>query len=356
MKSDSTAIRVGLIGYGFSGKTFHAPLIRATPGLELTVVASRDPDKVQADIHDLTVISDPMQVARSDMVDLLVVATPNDSHAPIARAALEAGKHVVIDKPFTLDLASARELIALADSRGVLLSVFHNRRWDSDFLSIKKVINDGLIGTVTHFESHIDRFRPEVRVRWREQGGPGSGLWFDIGPHLVDQALQLFGLPRRVQGNLARQRLGAVSDDWAHAVLDYEERRVILHAGLLTAGGSYRFVAHGEGGSVVKQQADRQEDQLRGGMKPGDPGWGNDPDPVILFDGSGASRMLPSVAGDQRHYYKGVVDALKGIGRTHVTSLQALGVMAVMEAVIESARMHAAVELALEPEERAIWI
>jgi len=356
MADPPNIVRIGLCGYGLAGRTFHAPLIEAVPGLELVAIASSDAVKVRADFPDVEVDSDPLAIATSGRVDLVVIATPNDSHASIARSALAAGKHVVVEKPFTVNLAEARELIALSQRHGVLLSAFHNRRWDSDFLTIRRAIAEGLVGNVTHFESHFDRFRPQVWGRWREQPRPGSGAWFDIGPHLVDQALQLFGLPDRVQGNFARQRLGAVTDDWAHVVLDYQERRVILHTGSLTAGGTARFTVHGTGGSLAKQLADRQEHQLRSGMRPGDPGWGDDPDPLVVFDGSGASRTLPAVAGDQRLYYRGIVDALNGAMGTVVTPLQALAVMAVIEAAAESARTHVSVELSLTPEERSATI
>ncbi|VTN08481.1 Uncharacterized oxidoreductase ydgJ [Raoultella terrigena] len=210
---------------GFVGKTFHAPLIRSIDGLKLAVVSSRDEEKVKArhsrcDRHRLTRRGDPASGYRS-RGDCL----PNATHAPLAKLALNAGKHVVVDKPFTLDMQEARELIALAQEKQLLLSVFHNRRWDSDFLGIKQVIEQGLIGNVKHFESHFDRFRPEVRVRWREQNVPGSGLWFDLGPHLIDQALQLFGLPQSVQGNIATLRQGAEINDWAHVVLNTPSTR-----------------------------------------------------------------------------------------------------------------------------------
>jgi predicted dehydrogenase len=348
-----TLIRVGLCGYGLSGKTFHGPLIKAVPGLDLVAVASSDAGKVHADFPGITVDRDPTVIATSSQVDLVVIATPNESHAPIARSALAAGKHVVIDKPFTIDLAQARELIALSERQRALLSVFHNRRWDSDFLTVRKAITDRVIGDVTHFESHFDRFRPDVLGRWREQARPGSGLWFDVGPHLVDQALQLFGLPDRVHGNLAQQRKGAGIDDWAHVVLDYQDRRVILHTGSLTAGGVMRFTIHGTEGSLVKAFADRQEQQLRNGTTPGEPGWGEDPDPLVVFDKTGVPRNLPAVAGDQRLYYEGIVDALRGKAGTAVTSHQALAVMAVLEAAAESSRRHTAVELPLTAEERA---
>lgn len=351
----SATVRVGLIGYGFSGKTFHAPLITAVSGLALRAVASSNAAKVHADMPGMTVYGDPLALAAAPDIDLIVIATPNPSHAPIARAALAAGKHVVIDKPFTLNLAEARDLLALAASRALTLSVFHNRRWDSDFLSVRRAIGDGLIGTVSHFESHFDRFRPVVRDRWRESGGPGSGIWFDLGPHLIDQALQLFGLPDRVHANLARQRTGALTDDWAHVVLDYGERRAVLHAGMLVAGGTSRFIVHGDAGSLVKRQADRQEQQLLTGMHPGDAGWGDDPDALLVYDPAGQERIIPATRGDQRQFYVGIVDVLNQSASNTVTPLQALAVMAIVEAAVDSDRMRASVELPLTPEERASW-
>lgn len=348
-------IRVALIGYGYSGKTFHAPLLAAEPGLTLGLVASRHEAKVRADLPDVAVLSDPMEAATSDAVDLVVIASPNDTHAPLARAALEAGKHVVVDKPFTVHLAEARSLAALAAERGRVLSVFHNRRWDSDFLTVERAIADGAIGAVTHFESHFDRFRPAVRDRWRERDGPGGGLWFDLGPHLVDQALLLFGPPDRVQANLFGQRMGATTDDWAHVVLDYPRRRVVLHASMLVAGGSPRFVVHGEGGSLVKARPDPQEGQLLAGMRPGAAGWGEDPDDLIVHGPDAVPQARAAVAGDQRRYYAGVVAAVSGSGGGGVSPAQAVAVMAVIEAAAESSRRRVALEPALSDAERAAW-
>jgi predicted dehydrogenase len=354
-------ITVALIGYGFAGKTFHAPLIATTLGLKLAVVASRDEGKVHADFPDARVIGDPLQAITDPGIDLVVIASPNDSHAPLARAALEAGKHVVVDKPFTLALDEARALVALARERGRKLSVFQNRRWDSDFLAVKQAIDDGLIGEVVHLETHFDRFRPEVRDRWREHDVPGGGIWFDLGPHLIDQTLQLLGLPRRVNADFATQRDGGRTLDWAHVVLDYggldySERRAILHAGMLVAGGSARFTVHGTRGSLVKRDLDPQESQLLRGMRPGDLGWGEDDDPLLLFDGSGdAPKQLLAPSGDQRRYYEGVRDAILNDTDVPVTPAQALATMAVLEAALRSARDGAAVDLPLTETERADW-
>jgi predicted dehydrogenase len=352
--AQGSAVRTALIGYGFSGRTFHAPLIRSIAGLDLALVASSDAAKVQADLPGVSVVADPLQAVTDPAIELVVIAAPNSRHAPLARAALAAGKHVVVDKPFTLDLDEARDLIALADEQGRLLSVFHNRRWDSDYLGVKQLIEAGTLGQVVHFESHFDRFRPEVRDRWREQALPGSGVWFDLGPHLVDQALQLFGLPESLQANLAVQRGGGQVDDWAHVVLNYDARRVVLHAGMVVAGGTARFTVHGTEASVVKARADRQEQQLLAGIAPGAPGWGEDGDDLRLYQGDEV-RSLPTPAGDQRNYYRAIHQALRGGGANPVPPIQALAVMAVIEAAAQAAAGGARTTLPLTEAERAAW-
>lgn len=352
---ENPSLRVALVGYGYAGKTFHAPLIRSVPGLELATVASRDARKVHADLPDVSVVADVSAALADPSIDIVVIASPNDTHAPLARAAMEAGKHVVVDKPFALDVTQARALADVAARTQRVLSVFQNRRWDSDFLGMRKVIADGLIGDVRHFESHIDRFRPQVRTRWREQQGPGSGVWYDLGPHLIDQALLLFGVPDRVFASLAVQRDHGEVEDWAHAVLEYGARRVILHASMLVAGGVSRFIAHGTRGSVLKPLPDRQEAQLLAGMQPGTLAWGEDPNDMLLHDGQGQDTHLPTPPGDQRRYYMALRDAVLGRGANPVSPQQAITVMAVLETAIASAAEGRAVTLALSDDERAAW-
>ncbi|MBT0723280.1 oxidoreductase [Rosenbergiella sp. S61] len=346
-------IKVALIGYGFVGKTFHGPLISAIEGLELIVVASSDSEKVHKDYPDVEVIASAEAAITHPHVDLVVIASPNQTHASLAKLALLANKHVVVDKPFTLDLPEARELIQLATQQQRLLSVFHNRRWDSDFLAIKTYIQAGKIGNIAHFESHMDRFRPQVRDRWREQAQPGSGLWFDIGPHLVDQTLQLFGLPDSVEGNICLLREGAQIDDWAHVVLNYPKHRVILHCSMLAAGGSLRFVAHGTEGSLVKTCIDQQESQLAAGILPGSETWGQDNDEVIYYCPEGKSHLLPTPAGDQRLYYQGIANALRQGDNNPVPAVEALAVMAVIEAAVSASQSGTRQGLALTEQEIA---
>jgi predicted dehydrogenase len=347
-------LRVSLIGFGFVGRTFHAPLIQSVPGLELVLVGSRHPDVVRASLPRAQALDNPEEAATHPDADLVVIATPNETHVPLATAALNAGKHVVVDKPFTITLAEARGLRDLSRSRGRLLSVFQNRRWDSEFLAARQIIEDGQIGEVRHFESHFDRFRPEVKDRWREAAGPGAGLWYDLGPHLADQALQLFGLPNSLGAKLVRQRRRARTDDWFHTILDYGELQVILHGSALVAGGIPRMAIHGTRGSWLKYGLDAQEDQLVRGMIPGQAGWGEDPNPGILYDGSGNEPLkVPVPNGDQRRYYQEIRDALLGRAQNPVPPPQAIAVMAVLEAAIESSREGKAVTIPLTAEEKA---
>ena len=346
-------LRVALIGYGFAGRTFHAPIIRATPGLALTAVVSRQADMVHAEIPEARIVPTADEALDHADIDIAVVATPNDTHAALAAAALQKGKHVVVDKPFTLTLAEARDLAALAAKTGLTLSAFQNRRWDGDFLAVKAIVSAKELGDVVHFESHFDRYRPEVRARWRERAGPGSGVWFDLGAHLADQALQLFGLPRSISASLAEQRQGAQTDDWAHAVLDYGRLRVVLHASMLVAGGSPRIVVHGTSGSWIKYGLDVQEQQLLAGMRPGDPGWGVDREPGHFYGGAGGTKTdRPVPPGDYRQYYIALCDAIGGGGANPVTPIQAVAVMATLEAARVSSQSGRTMMLPLTDAER----
>lgn len=323
-------LKVGIVGYGYATATFHAPLIRSVPGLELVALASSDAAKVRVALPQVEVCDTPEALFARPDIDLVVIPTPNATHYPLALAALAAGKHVVVDKPFTIDVAEAADLIARAGDAGRLLSVFHNRRWDADFLTVQQLLAAGTLGRVTQLESHFDRYRPQVQTRWRESGAPGGGLWYDLGPHLLDQALQLFGAPQTITLDLMRQRDGAATDDWFHAVLRYEHLRVILHASALTAQPGPRFVLHGTAGSYVKLGLDAQEDMLKTGVLPGGAQWGIDPQPGTLTT-SGADGLEvhghAGVDGDYRRYYAGVRDAILGAGANPVPAEEALLVM-----------------------------
>jgi predicted dehydrogenase len=351
-----SAIRVGLVGFGFVSKTFHAPLLLETDGYEITAVSSSRPDDVLVILPNVDVVADPTELATHPDIDLVVVASPNETHAPLAEAAMRAGRNVVVDKPFTITVAEARHLAAVAKEKKVLLSVFQNRRWDSDFLTVQNAIRDDLVGRVMLFESRIDRYRPEVRDRWRERPGPGAGLLSDLGPHLIDQALVLFGIPDSVQATLAKQRRGGKTDDFFQLVLRYGEMVATLGAGSLVSGGSARFAVHGDRASIVKQKPDIQEDQLRAGMLPGSPGWGMDPDDAVLYNGAtGDSRALKAERGDQRGYYVALREALLGRAPNPVPPEQGAKVMAIIEGALRAAEDGCRVTPDVTREERAAW-
>jgi scyllo-inositol 2-dehydrogenase (NADP+) len=337
-------LNIGLIGYGFAGATFHAPLIGAVPGLALAHVASSRPDVVHAALPKARVHADPQALIDTPDVDVVVIATPNESHHPLARRALLAGKHVVVDKPFTLTVAEAEDLAQLARARGRLLSVFHNRRWDNDFLTVRQQIESGVLGEINTFISTLDRYRPAVRVRWREDGAvPGAGTLFDLGPHLIDQALLLFGMPRRVLADLGAQRTGASATDYFHLVLGYDGGlRVILHAGSVVRLPGPRFAVHGRLGSLVKHGFDPQEDALRAGRTPGDGDWGLDAESayaelVLDRDGAPVSTRAPTLAGAHHAYYRGLREAIVHGAPSPVTAEDGVAVMRVIEAAQRSA-------------------
>jgi len=350
-----SAIRVALLGYGYAGKTFHAPLIKAVPGMELALVCSSDQGKVHADLPEVTVDGDAEQAATHPEIDLVVIATPNETHAPLAEAALQAGKHVVVDKPFTLTVEEAQQLAALAQQKGQLLSVFHNRRWDSDFLAAKAVKESGALGEIVYWESCMDRFRPQVRDRWRERPGPGAGLWYDLGPHLVDQSVQLFGMPQSVSASFAKQRAGSQTEDWVHVLLHYGQAEVVLHASLLAAGQTPRFVMHGTEASWIKYGTDVQEAQLKQGVRTGSKAWGQDPEPGMLYRVDGTLVRLSVPLGNYTEYYKGIRNAIQDNQPNPVTPREAVAVMRILETARQSASGGCALPLAASSQEPSAW-
>ncbi len=333
-------IRTGLIGYGTAGAVFHAPLIAAASGLRLTAIASRRAEEIARDFPEAKAYENPQSLIDDPDIELVVIATPNETHAALARAALEAGKHVVVDKPFTLDAGEAEALIALADAAGRKLSVFQNRRWDSNFLTVRRLVDDGRLGEIAYYEAHFDRFRPEIKQGWRETEAPGAGLLYDLGAHLIDQALVLFGLPQAVTADVTRQRAAARADDYFHVVLDYGRRRAVLHASVLVRDPGPRYLVHGDGGSFVKYGIDSQEAALREGRRPGGEGWGED-DPALFgrfTDADGTVATIDSLPGRYTAYYDGIAASIRDDAPLPVEAREARDVIRIIEAAQISAR------------------
>jgi scyllo-inositol 2-dehydrogenase (NADP+) len=312
-------IRVGLIGRGLGGRVFHEPLIRAVPRLELVQVAGA---------------AEASSLAISEAVDLIVISTPNRTHFPLAKAALEAGKHLVVDKPFTVSLDEADALIALAAERGRVLTVFHNRRWDGDFLTVRKLLPR--LGQVSLFEAHWDRFRPALRGGWKEDPDEGAGLLTDLGPHLIDQALQLFGLPQSVSADIGAQRPGSQVDDYFELTLRYGAMRTILSASTLVAEPRPRFALHGTGGSFVKFGLDPQEAELKTGTAPREAGVDRRDGVLTLPDGT--RETVATERGRYFDFYEAVADAVIDGTRPPVDPADAREGLRVIAAARRSAR------------------
>eukprot|EP01053_Blabericola_migrator_P001830 Blabericola_migrator_1__1829@NODE_1499_length_4405_cov_78_417012_g480_i1_p2_GENE_NODE_1499_length_4405_cov_78_417012_g480_i1NODE_1499_length_4405_cov_78_417012_g480_i1_p2_ORF_typecomplete_len371_score75_62GFO_IDH_MocA/PF01408_22/3_4e21GFO_IDH_MocA_C/PF02894_17/1_2e10NAD_binding_3/PF03447_16/0_075_NODE_1499_length_4405_cov_78_417012_g480_i131324244 len=313
MSAPESPLRVGLIGYGFVGKTFHVPYLQALPSsYKLTVVGT---SKSIEDIGDVQLEPDYEKVCLHPDVDLVVIGSPNSTHFTLTQKALKAQKHVLCDKPFVVEMDEARILINLAKAESRLLCIFQNRRWDSCFLALYDTVRSGVLGEPLVFFYNWDRLRLEPRDRWREHALPGSGIWYDLGPHMLDHVMCLFGLPHAIYADLAIQREGACIDDFCHAILEYEGKslRVILNMSM-TVSGSTRYTLHGTKGVFVKRQLDVQEDQLKEGLDPTDESFGVDPDPmeIRLHEGERKSTNVPK--GQQTKIYEEVADAIKGGG------------------------------------------
>jgi predicted dehydrogenase len=324
-------INVGLVGFGLSGKVFHAPYIRAVHGLNLVAIARRsvaaDPEYPGVDFVGSV---DDLLIRK---IDLVVVATPNSSHYSIAKQCLLAGKHVVIDKPFTSTLTEAVDLVQTAAEQKRLLTVFQNRRWDGDFLTVQKLLRENALGRLIMYESHFDRFRPELRDgNWKEEAMDGIGLLFDLGPHLIDQALVLFGVPDAVQADLRKEREGSTVVDAFDITLFYPRKRALLRATTIAAAVGARFSVHGTEGSFVKYGLDPQEDALKSGGKIGDAKTHNDAEEKygVLTTRDG-KRSIATSPGDYRKFYENVRDAIEGRAELAVTPEQALNVMRVID-------------------------
>jgi scyllo-inositol 2-dehydrogenase (NADP+) len=332
-------LNVGLVGFGFAGKTFHAPVIRAVQGLRLAAIVQRSgspPDSRYPDVEFVQSVEDLLTRA----IDLVVIATPNPSHHPIAKQCLLAGRHVVIDKPFTTAVAEAAELVRLAHDKRRVLSAYQNRRYVGDFVTLQKLLSDGVLGRVSIFESHFDRFRPELRpAAWREQPQPGSGIWFDLGSHLLDQALVLFGPPAAISADVRIEREGAATDDAFDVTLHYPRMRALLRASMLAASPGPTFAVHGTRGSFVKYGLDPQEEALKSGRTPDEPNWDAEPpDRHGKLTTPEGTRTIPTIPSSFTHYYENVRDAIQGTAPPAVTTEQMLDVMRGLELALASSR------------------
>jgi predicted dehydrogenase len=333
-------INVGLIGAGSVARVFHIPVIQSVPNLRLKTVVDRHGDKSYA--PGVAVVSDAATLLQDDEIDLVVIATPNTSHFDLTRQSILANKHVVVEKPFTTTSEQARQLIELAHKHNRILSVHQNRRWDGDFLTIRKLLDGKPLGRLVEYESHFDRFRNALRPgAWREAAGEGTGILFDLGSHLIDQAQVLFGLPRMITADIRIQRDDGKADDNFEVILHYDRLKVTLKAGVLVREPGPRFILHGTEGSFVKYGLDPQEEALKQGLTPAEPNWGQEPKNLwgklnTQISGLHMEGQIETVAGCYQAFYQNMGGAITGQEELAVKPEEAMNTIRIIELAFQS--------------------
>ncbi|MBE1492285.1 putative dehydrogenase [Plantactinospora soyae] len=351
--ASSAELRVGILGYGIGGQRFHAPLVDATSGLSVALIVTGNPERAEqarAGYPQAEVVPTADELFdRVDSLDLVVVSTPNRTHVPLALRAIEAGTPVVVDKPFAPTAAEAEQVVRAAEQAGVGLTVFQNRRLDSDFLTLRKVLSSGRLGSVFRFESRYDRWVPKPKENWREFGDPAEagGLLYDLGAHIVDQALQLFGPVTEVYAELDRRRAGVAVDDDSFVALRHSSGvRSHLWASALAGTRNPRFRVLGDRATFTKYGLDVQEPQVISGMRPGDPGWGVEPESDAgLLGVNDEVERIPTERGRYEQFYAEVRDALRGEGAFPVDPASAVQTLRIIEAARTAAAERRVVTL-----------
>jgi scyllo-inositol 2-dehydrogenase (NADP+) len=335
-------ISVGIIGFGMAGQVFHAPIIESVPAFVWTHVYTQNESNrsILATQYPYVQCLDQVEgLIQHPDIDLIVIATSNDVHAQLAKKALDAGKHVIVEKPFTITTEEADQLIRLAEVKNLLLTVHHNARWNNDFLTIKKILRDDTLGKLITFEARYDRYRPDGKPNaWREKALAGSGILYDLGAHLIDQALQLFGWPQSVFASLAIQRETAYATDDFHVILQYDVLKVILRGNMLTVESPFRYHISGTKGTFTKSGIDPQEEQLKHGVKPHlNAQWGVEPasqqGKLLIRDpeGNQSVQSIISEPGNYPAFYMGVAEAINHLKAPPVTAAQARDVIYLLE-------------------------
>jgi predicted dehydrogenase len=357
MDSEQIKIRVGVVGFGLAGRIFHAAVIDETEGMEVAAIVQRSGDEAAAAYPSARINRSLDEMLEDSSITLCVVATPNEAHRSLAEQCLRAGRNVVVDKPLALSSADAKALADLASERGLILSAYHNRRWDGDFRTVRSILEGGRLGQPLHLVSHFDRYRLQPRLEtWRESGKAGGGILFDLGPHLIDQALALFGDPVSLWADVRRSRDHSVVDDSFDIFLTYDGvpgaapdprraagmdlrgLRVWLCATLAAASAGARFTLHGTLGSYEKWGLDPQENALKAGQTFASPGFGSEPPNAwgVLTLPNSPPEPVPTMRGDYRGYYENVRDAILGRAPLQVTVRDAWCVARLIELARES--------------------
>ena len=338
-------IDVGVVGFGLGGRAFHAPIIHAVPGLRLAAIVERSGSSAREIYPEAKIVRDIEELLAIKSISLIAIATPNESHFPFAKRCLEAGRHVVVDKPFTSTLAEARELVELARKHDRVITVYQDRRFDGDFRTVQELLAKGSLGKIVRFESAFDRCRPQIRANsWKEKPAPGSGVFFDLGPHLVDQALQLFGTPEHVFADIRIEREGSLTEDAFDLTLYYKNGlRAILMASMLAPDPRPHYRIQGTRGVYVKHTLDPQEALLRADHPAMGDDWGVEPEKdwgtmTLWSEGELTHANVPTLRGDYRDFYAQVREAIEGHATPPVTPEEALRLMYTLELCVDSSR------------------
>jgi scyllo-inositol 2-dehydrogenase (NADP+) len=344
-------IKTALLSYGMSGEIFHAPLLAVNPGFDLTMVLQRSSDKAKQRYPHTKIARSVDEVINHNGVELVVINTPNDSHYHYATQALEAGKHIIVEKPFTVSTQEADNLIALAKKKGRLLTVFQNRRWDGDFMTVKKIVDNRWVGKIAEFELHYDRYRNYIEANtWKEEQGRGSGILYNLGSHMLDQVLVLFGMPLEVDARVGTQRPNGKVEDFYDIRMHYSDFHVIVKSSYLVREATPRYILHGTEGSFVKYGIDPQEQALKDGKIPGTAGWGTEGKDLwgklnTTVGGLHLEGSVETIAGDYTEFYKNVHDSIRNDKPLAVKPEESRNVIRLIEACYESNRSRKAIKI-----------
>ena len=341
-------IKVGLAAYGMSGQVFHAAFISTNPHFELCKIVERSKELSKERYPDATIVRSFEELIKDPAIELIVVNTPDSTHYEYARLALEAGKHVIVEKPFTSTTEEGEELIALAAEMGLMLSVYQNRRWDADFQTVQEIISKGLLGRLVEYESTFARYRNFIKPNtWKETGESGGGLTYNLGSHLIDQAIRLFGMPEAVFADIATMRTHGKVDDYFMIRFFRPslapDVRVTLKASYLMREAEPRFVLHGTLGSYVKHGVDKQEAALLRGEMPDQPHWGEETEEEwglihTEIDGEEICRKYPGISGNYGGFYQNIYEHLRLGEALQTGARDILNVIRVIEAAYQSQR------------------
>lgn len=337
-------VHTGLASYGMSGRVFHAPFLETHPNFVLKKIVERSPKGSKEKYPEVEIVQSYRELIDDENIDLVIVNTPDQTHWELTKKALEAGKHVIVEKPFVVESSKGEELIKIAKEKNLMLSVYQNRRWDGDFMTVKKVIEKGWLGRLVEYEAHFDRFRNFIKKNtWKEEEGKGTGVLYNLGSHLIDQALVLFGLPEVVTANIRAFRDGGKVNDYFDIRLEYETFRVILKSSYLVREQGPKFILHGTNGSFVKSGTDPQEEQLVKGVLPVGDEWAKEEEEQwgVLnanIDGKDVRKRIKTLQGNYIEFYNNVYKAIKKGEELAVKTSEALNIIRIIEMAIKSNR------------------